>query len=226
MRIRALLPVLLALLCLTACGIAPNRHASRIAPDIRVVLSRSVGQTADTTCVTNSATAQPLAGGAHLGTISSAYRDVMREFIRPLDSTSLLTAAWQGATDEVSKEGVADPGVAAPQFSDASADADWQTFANSYDSLSQATDGQVDQVKMAFGSITQMAKSVDEGHTFFLDPEAYSQESTGREQSFSGIGVELNGKDAPFIIEEVVQGAPADQAGLATGGLDRERRRL
>lgn len=217
MRTRLLLPLVLALAFLAACGSLPNRHMSRITPPApRTALSHVVGQTNVSACGVDSASSKPLATGSHVGTISSAYRDVLREFIRPLDSASLLDAAWKGATDEAAKEGDANPGVDAPQLSDSSADADWDVFSSAYNALSYATDGQVDQVKMAFSAVSAMAKSVDEGHTYFLDPEEYAQE--GKEQTLPGaIGVVLNGKQAPFVVEEVVPGAPADRSGLHAG---------
>ena len=199
---------------------APASRISRVA-------AHAQEQTSQTGCDTNTASTAPLVTGSHESTISTAYRDVLREFIRPLDTSTLLNAAWQGAITEAATEGDTNTGVAAPQLDDSSADNDWNTFAAAYDQLSSLTEGQVDQQKMAFAAVNQMAVSVNEGHTYFLDPEEYSQQAAGSEESISGIGVVLNGGQGrepgvppahgPFIVEEVVPGAPADQAGIRPG---------
>ena len=221
MRSRLVLPLLLLTGLLAACASQPTRRVSRIAlPSAGVPLTRVVArtsQTSQTACDTDATASAPLVSGSHEGTISTAYHDILREFIRPLDTSSLLNAAWQGASDEATKEGDANTGVTAPQLDNTSADNDWNSFAAAYDQLSDLTEGQVDQQKMAFAAVNQMAVSVNEGHTYFLDPEEYGQQSAGSEESISGIGVVLNGKQAPFIVEEVVPGAPADQAGIKPG---------
>jgi carboxyl-terminal processing protease len=218
MRFRATLAILLSLIIslIAACGVNPNRRVSRITPpQPAVVLSKSIAGTDQNNCGTVQSN-QPLATGSHASTIANAYHDLLSMFVRPLNSADLLTAAWQGAETEIGKENVSDPGVPAPQLSGSSADADWQTFANSYDQLVQATNGKVDQVKMAFSAVSQMADSVNEGHTYFYDPEGYAQ--LGKEQVLSGgIGVVLNGTKAPFVVEEVVPDGPADQAGVRVG---------
>ena len=218
MRSRATLAMLLMLAAafFAACGAGPNRHVSRITPpQVAVVLSKSVSGTNQSSCDTVTAS-KPLTTGSHASTIANAYQDLLHMFVRSLNSSDLLNAAWQGAEAEITKENVGDPGVATPQFSGSSPDADWQTFASSYDMLVQSTNGRVDQVQMAFAAIAKMADSVNEGHTFFYEPEAYS--SLGKEQVLSGgIGVVLNGNKAPFVVEEVVPGGPADSAGVHSG---------
>src|SRR5438105_8081265 len=215
---RRFLVIALSVLSLSALWNMPGKTAQAAVPVQAQLAQSRTGSPSDVAaCDTNALSSAPLAAGSHVSTISNAYRAILRDFMRPLDSTSLLDAAWQGAMDEVTKEGVADPGVAAPQFADSSADVDWDAFSSSYDALSRATDGQVDQLKLAFSTVAKMAASTDEGHTFFLEPEAYHQEAAGSEASISGIGVELNGKNSPFVIEEVVPDSPADHSGLHPG---------
>jgi carboxyl-terminal processing protease len=212
----SLIPLaLILLLALNACAVAPNRRVSRATPQPPVVLNRASALVSQADCGPT-ASVKPPTTGSHASTISNAYQGILRLFIKPVNSSSLLNAAWQGAENEISKENVPDPGIASPQLPGTSPDADWQAFAASYDTLSQSVDGKVDQVQMAFSAISKMADSVDEGHTFFVDPETYAHES--QEQVLSGgIGVVLNGKKSPFVVEEVVSGAPADQAGLRPG---------
>jgi carboxyl-terminal processing protease len=209
---------IVVLLAASACSVGTNRHISRATVQPAALdLNRAVSQTDQSQCGPT-ASAQPLDSGSHASTIANAYQDILRVFIRPLDSSSLLNAAWDGATSEATKEGMSDTGISAPQLDDSSADADWQTFAASYDQLTQATMGRVDQQKMAFAAISKMADSVNEGHTYFDPPEDYVRMASGREQVLSGgIGVVLNGSKAPFVVQEVVPGAPADQAGVKPG---------
>jgi carboxyl-terminal processing protease len=218
MRYRYLLALLAFLLtaAVAGCGVGPNRRISRSTPPAPAA-AHSQGASVDnqTGCGTVDSS-KPLMTGSHARTISNAYQAIQRTFIRPLDSSSLLNAAWQGALAEAAKEGVSNPGVAAPKLTGSSADANWQAFAASYDTLSKATDGKVDQVQLAFAAVAKMADSVNEGHTYFVDPETYSVE--GKEEVLSGgIGVVLNGSKAPFVVEEVVSGGPADHAGVHSG---------
>jgi carboxyl-terminal processing protease len=232
MRLRfSMLPLALALSLLTACGTVSSRRVSRTPlPNAGLPLTKMAARASQTSCDTNVAAAAPLASGSHEATISSAYRDVLREFLRSLDPTVLLNAAWQGATDEAAAEGDTNPGVAAPQLDGSSSDDAWNSFAAAYDQLSSLTEGQVDQQRMAFAAVNQMAESVKEGHTYFVDPQEYGQMSAGVEQHISGIGVLLNSGSpggpkppgnaaptGPFVIEAVVSGAPADQAGIKPG---------
>ena len=214
MRFRYCLVLALLGLALAACGRASNRRVSRTTSHSSVPASASAGAGEGSACIAAPTSAAPRRG-SQVATISAAYRDLLAQFVRPLAPSPLLEAAWQGATDEVNREEGHPTDLTLPALPSEQADADWQTFAAAYGKLSGATEGTVDQVQMAFVAVYQMAASLQEGHTYFVPPDAFAQE--GKEQQLSGIGVEVTGRNAPFTITEVVHGGPADRAGLQPG---------
>lgn len=199
---------------LIACGAPAGRRASRVtSPSSGTPIAIATGVQGG-----SCSTAKPAAAlqrGSRVSTISAAYRDLLAQYFRPIDPSPLLDAAWQGATDEVNREEGHPTALALPNLPSEQADADWQTFANAYGKLSDATEGKVDQVQLAFASVSQMAASLQEGHTYFLPPDAFSQE--GKEQQLSGIGVVVTGRGAPYTITDVVPGGPAARAGVRAG---------
>lgn len=218
MRTRSpLLLLALVCLCLGACRL-PSRTVSRLTPGsgtpAPVAQVRGTPLATPPPC-TAAAPGRPPARGSRLATISTAYHALLQDFVRPLQPAPLLQAAWEGATAEAQRQGVSFS-VAAPQFGGASDD-DWRSFASAYAALSAATEGRVDQVQLAFAAVARMAASVNEGHTYFVDPQTYAQE--GKERQFSGIGVMLTGATAPFIVEDVFQDGPAARAGLKPGDM-------
>jgi carboxyl-terminal processing protease len=207
-----LLVALLAALAV-ACGSHANRGGSTATQPPAPL--RVAAQTPGAGC---GAASQPatLRRGSQVSTINSAYRDLLAEYFRPLQPDPLLEAAWQGATAEASREaGAQAPAETLAPLTSNQADADWRVFSDAYAKLSDATEGKVDQVQLAFAAVAQMAASLNEGHTYFVPPEAFAQE--GKEPQLSGIGVEVTGRTAPFTITDVVSGGPAARAGVKPG---------
>ncbi|MGI8553914.1 MAG: S41 family peptidase [Dehalococcoidia bacterium] len=209
--------LLLLCLALAACSPPAGRRVSRQTEPaaLPAALARSLDRTQASFCSPGPISAAEVTGGSHIRTVSGAYRDLLADFLRPLDPVSLLNAAWSGATAEAAREEGNDLTISAPLFTESGPDPAWQSFAGSYDALVQATQGRVDQVQMAFAAIAKMAASVAEGHTYFILPDAFAQE--GKETHISGIGVTLSGKAPPFVVSDVLIGGPANRAGVLPG---------
>src|SRR5690349_9470577 len=95
---------------IASCGVAPNRRISRATPEVPVVLNRA-STTLDQAVCGPVASSKPPVTGSHASTIANAYQAVLRVYVRPddLHTNTLLSSAWQGALNEVTKEGATDP---------------------------------------------------------------------------------------------------------------------
>src|SRR5207302_1638396 len=73
----------------------------------------------------------------------------------------------------------------------------------------------------AHALIRGMVRFVDEGHTYFLDPQQYKdyQAWSRGDNSYVGIGISVSAKDSEPRIVEVYDGTPAQRAGLRSGDL-------
>jgi len=165
--------------------------------------------------------------------IVAAYDVLQDRFFRPLDSQVLLGAAWDGARRGLGAELRSPPGVAAPQLV-GDRQADLAEFSNQYRALLAAAGPGVNGVHVAMIAADAMTDSVAEQHTAFLTPEQFVQfkASLTASPAVVGLGIVIDGQRAPFTIEYVIPGAPAEQrgvlegdqieqvAGRATGGLE------
>jgi carboxyl-terminal processing protease len=73
----------------------------------------------------------------------------------------------------------------------------------------------------AHALIRGMVRFVNEGHTYFLDPEQYQdyQSWSRGDNSYVGIGISVSSKDGDPRIVEVYDDTPAKEAGLQPGDL-------
>jgi carboxyl-terminal processing protease len=142
--------------------------------------------------------------------IQTAYDRMLDEYIDPLTSPHLLDVAWSAAAPKARALG----GVV-PQEPDFSGDrtAGFDAFRQGYIAM---TANLGDAKTVRFAAINAMASSVNDCHTFFLNPVA-SDTLVGERagQGSVGIGVELAG--VPPLITEVIPGSPAARAGVLVG---------
>ncbi len=59
-----------------------------------------------------------------------------------------------------------------------------------------------------YGSLNGMLLSLDDPHSFLLDPET-AKLADSRMQGFSGIGAQLDGKDGKVVVKETIEDSPA-----------------
>src|SRR5581483_1310143 len=142
-------------------------------------------------------------------TIHEGFNLLMDRFVRPLDSASLLAAAWEGAQRAAA---VATP---APLALTGNRDTDWQVFADAIAAL-QAHTG-LDDATLAAASMQAMVDAVHEGHTYYLTPQRFQeyQDWLHGDVHYSGIGTRVD--STSLVILEVFDGSPAAQAGIRPG---------
>jgi carboxyl-terminal processing protease len=150
------------------------------------------------------------------GAVDEAYNLLMDRYVHPLDSSALLAAGW----DELARESAgkaATPGPGPAFTGDRAADLDMARAAlTAYlGKPNSAADGFV----AAHALIRGMVHYVDEGHTYFLDPQQYSdyQSWSRGDNKYVGIGVSVNARDSAPHIVEVYDDTPAQHAGLKAG---------
>lgn len=146
--------------------------------------------------------------------VESAFNLLMDRFVHPLNSADVLKAGWDELSREATSKGLPAPTV--PTFTgDRSGDLDKARGA-----LSAFIDSTKPQDFVASHSIVRgMVRSVDEGHTYFLDPQQYQdyQSWSRGDNKYVGIGISVSARGTEPRIVEVYEDTPAQRAGLQSG---------
>ena len=151
--------------------------------------------------------------------ISAVYNSLQDRFFRPLESTDLLDAAWEGARRALSEQrtppmsAVDEPALTGDRAGDLAA------FTTQYRALIAAAGPSVDANRVAMAAADVMTESIGEQHTYFLEPAQFSRyiSMLTTDEGRVGLGIVIQGQTAPFRIASVVTGAPAEQAGVQEG---------
>jgi carboxyl-terminal processing protease len=150
-------------------------------------------------------------------TLNEAYELLMDRYVHPLDSAALLHAAWDELVQEADSKAVS-PGATPPLTGDRASDLTSVADAlGSYLAANSMPDGFVPVHALIRG----MVRFVDEGHTYFLDPQQYQdyQSWSRGDNRYVGIGISVNARDGEPRIVEVYEDTPADRAGLRAGDI-------
>jgi carboxyl-terminal processing protease len=147
---------------------------------------------------------------------ADAYNLLLDHYVHPLDSAALLGAAWDNLAREA--EGKAATPDALPALS-GDRKADLQTAREALTAYLAKSDSTPDGFVPAHALIRGMVRFVDEGHTYFLDQQQYTdyQAWSRGDNTYVGIGISVSSKDSAPHIVEVYDGTPAQQAGLEPG---------
>ncbi len=153
--------------------------------------------------------AAPVATEISLDSVERAFDLLMDRYVHPLDSAMLLTAGWQGAVQATATADQPVPALSGDR------DADWASFAAALEALSASSgvDGEV----LKGAVIRAMAASVNEGHTYYLDQQAYRDylDWIGGDVQYAGIGIRIDRET--LVLLEVFENSPAAQSGLLAG---------
>src|SRR5262249_39301918 len=148
--------------------------------------------------------------------IESAYNLLMDRFVRPLGSAELARAGW----DELVKEsdGKMVPPGAPPAF-DGDRGADLDKLKAALGAYLMHAGAPPDGFVGAHAIVRGMVHVVDEGHTYFLDPQQYQdyQSWSRGENKYVGIGINVSARGRGPRIVEVYEDTPAQRAGLQAG---------
>jgi carboxyl-terminal processing protease len=158
--------------------------------------------------------------GPGIELISAVFTSLMDRFFRPLNSRDLLEAAWEGARRALASDRRLPDGVAPPQLS-GDREADLAAFSTQYRALLTAAGAGVNANRVAMAASAVMTQSVDEQHTYFLDPETFARYigQLTSDGARVGLGIAIQGSSGPFRIGGVVPASPAAQAGVQEGDI-------
>lgn len=156
----------------------------------------------------------PEAGSA---LIEQAVGYLLDGYVDRPKSGPLYQAAYDGAVAALRAAGKS-PQPQPPALAD-DRQRDTAAFRAAYLALLAPLGAGVDQAAVAYGAIRAVAKTIDECHTYFLDPEqnARAKASATGQESYVGIGVTVNAKLTPPTIARVYRNTPAERAGLRAG---------
>jgi len=151
-------------------------------------------------------------------TAEAAYQVLIERHVDKPSSKTLLTGALDGAVAEAKKEGATDAGLpSSPLNLTGSTWSDFAKFSDRLDAIAAATPS-ADKTKIEGAAVDGMAKSMNECHTYYLDPTR-AKSFNQPQPPVSGIGVQINkpAVDAPIEVVRVYPGTPAERAGLKEG---------
>src|SRR5881409_3843195 len=151
-------------------------------------------------------------------TAEAAYQVLIERHVDKPSSKTLLAGALDGAVAEAKKEGASDTGLpSAPLNLTGSTWSDFARFSDRLDAIVAATPS-ADKTKIEGAAVDGMAKSMNECHTYYLDPTR-AKNFNQPQPPVSGIGVQINkpAVDAPIEVVRVYPGTPADRAGIKEG---------
>ena len=151
-------------------------------------------------------------------TAEAAYQVLIERHVDKPTSKTLLGGALDGAVAEAKKEGASDTGLpSAPLNLTGSTWSDFAKFSDRLDAIVAATPS-ADKTKIEGAAVDGMAKSMNECHTYYLDPTR-AKNFNQPQPPVSGIGVQINkpAVDAPIEVVRVYPGTPAERAGIKEG---------
>jgi carboxyl-terminal processing protease len=148
--------------------------------------------------------------------LAEAYNLLLDHYVYPLDTAAMLRAAWDNLVKEA-EDKAATPGPAPLLVGDRAADL--QTARTALSVYLEKPNSTANGFVAAHALIRGMVRFIDEGHTYFLDPQQYHdyQAWSRGDNTYVGIGISVSAKDSEPRIIEVYDGTPAQQAGLMPG---------
>jgi carboxyl-terminal processing protease len=149
-------------------------------------------------------------------TFAEAYNLLLDHYVHPVDTSAMLHAAWDNLAKEADSK-AADPGPS-PAFSGDRA-GDLQAMNAALAAYLARPESTADGFTPVHALIRGMVRYIDEGHTYFLDPQQFRdyQSWSRGDNTYVGIGISVTARDSQPRIVEVYDDTPAQQAGLQAG---------
>ena len=148
--------------------------------------------------------------------VESAYNLLLDRFVRPLSSAEVLNAGWEQLQKEAAGK-AALPGPS-PAF-DGNREGDLDKLRSALNAYVSRPNGNPEGFVAAHAIVRGMVRLVDEGHTYFLDPQQYQdyQSWSRGDNKYVGIGISVSARGTEPRIVEVYEETPASRAGLQPG---------
>ncbi len=192
----------------SACGIATSSRTATPPPTPDTAVAAAPTTTIPPATPTPDAEQLLKEGG--IAIIESAFSRLMDEYIEPVSSSRLLDAAWTSLGLEADAAGI--PLPLKPAFND-DRGSDITLFRAAYRKLTASV---ADASRLRYAAIKGMAATLQDCHTYFLNPVASDTLLDTRSgEGAVGIGVDLAG--VPPLVIEVIEGGPAARAGVFVG---------
>ena len=150
-------------------------------------------------------------------TAEAAYQVLIERHVDKPTSNVLLEGALNGATTEVQKEIPTATFPVGPLGLTGSTWSDFAKFSDRLDAILKAVPS-ADRTLVERAAVDGMAKSLNECHTYYLDPNR-AKGFNQPQPPVSGIGVTINKPSStePIVVLRVIPGTPADRAGIKEG---------
>ena len=150
--------------------------------------------------------------------VAEAYNLLLDHYVHPPDTAALLNAGWDNLVKEADGKAAA-PGPA-PAF-DGDRAADLETMRTALAAYLDKPNSEPDGFVAAHALMRGMVRFIDEGHTYFLDPQQYHdyQSWSRGDNTYVGIGISVTSRNSEPRIVEVYDNTPAQQAGLRPGDI-------
>ncbi len=126
----------------------------------------------------------------------------------------LLAAAFAGSFAATYVLGM--PAPARATQGRASPYANLAVFARALSHIEAAHVEEADQDELIYGAIRGMVETLDP-HSTFMDPDEYRILTSDTQGRFGGIGVEIDVRDGWLTVHGVIEGGPAEAAGIQPG---------
>jgi carboxyl-terminal processing protease len=151
-------------------------------------------------------------------TAEAAYQVLIERHVDKPTSKTLLSGALDSVVAEAKKEGATDGVLPSAGLNlTGSTWSDFARFSDRLDAIVAATPN-ADKTLLERAAVDGMAKSMDECHTYYLDPTR-AKNFNQPQPPVSGIGVTINkpSPDQPIEVIRVIPGTPAQRAGIRNG---------
>ena len=149
------------------------------------------------------------AGAADASFVIKAVDVLEEKYVDPVDRCALFNSAIEGLEKVLEEANLSAELESVPEDKCPEAQ---DRFVIEFARAAERVDGSdLDETKLAFGAVSYMAKSLNDSHVYFLNPERYHEREemiTGKTH-YAGIGVTIHKADDNIYIVEVYDEAPA-----------------
>ncbi len=148
-------------------------------------------------------------------TAEAAFHVLIERQVDKPSSTLVLTGALDGLAAMLKKDGL-DGAVARPTFTDR-AQSDFTKFAGVLEDTANRFP-QEDRAKLEQAAVDGMAKSLNECHTYYIDPER-AKTFNKPPGPYTGIGATISkpGTTDPVEVISIIPNSPAEKGGVKVG---------